>query len=128
MAGTDCAIHSRTVAAGLKPAPTSVHEKIFKKGNGTSAVQAFLGVCVLILLSPHLLNAQEKKPDTFNIAYTSATPTRAPLWIAKEMGLFEKYGLDARLIYIRAGSPSISALVSGDVHMSSDPAAAAAIA
>ena len=74
--------------------------------------------------------AQEKKLESFsfNVAYTSATPTRAPLWIAKEVGLFEKYGLDAKLIYIRAGSPSISALISGDMHISSDPAAAAAIA
>jgi NitT/TauT family transport system substrate-binding protein len=72
--------------------------------------------------------AQEKKLESFNVAYTSATPTRAPLWIAKEVGLFEKYGLDTKLIYIRAGSPSISALVSGDMHVSSDPAAAAAIA
>jgi len=55
--------------------------------------------------------AQEKKLESFNVAYTSATPTRAPLWMAKEVGLFEKYGLDAKLIYIRAGSPSISALV-----------------
>jgi len=72
--------------------------------------------------------AQEKKLEALNVAYTSATPTRSPLWIAKEVGLFEKYGIDAKLIYIRAGSPSISALVSGDMHVSSDPAAAAAIA
>jgi NitT/TauT family transport system substrate-binding protein len=72
--------------------------------------------------------AQEKKLETLNVAYTSATATRAPLWIASETGLFEKYGLDAKLIYIRAGSPSISALVSGDVQVSSDPASAVAIA
>src|SRR5215467_10538918 len=83
---------------------------------------------VIVLLWAGSGKAQEKKLESFNIAYTSATPTRAPLWIAKETGLFEKHGLDARLIYIRAGSPSISALVSGDVHVSSDPAAAAAIA
>lgn len=72
--------------------------------------------------------AQEKKPEALNVAYTSATATRAPLWIAKETGLFERYGLDTKLIYIRAGSPSISALVSGDVHVSSDPASAVAMA
>jgi len=83
---------------------------------------------VIVLLWAGSGKAQENKLESFNIAYTSATPTRAPLWIAKETGLFEKHGLDARLIYIRAGSPSISALVSGDVHVSSDPAAAAAIA
>ena len=87
-----------------------------------------LFIVLILLLSTNSGTTQEKKLDALNVAYTSATPTRAPLWIAKEAGLFEKYGLDARLIYIRAGSPSISALVSGDVHVSSDPAAAAAIA
>jgi NitT/TauT family transport system substrate-binding protein len=82
----------------------------------------------LLLIFAVSASAQEKKFETLNVAYTSATPTRAPLWIAKEAGLFEKYGLDVRLIYIRAGSPSISALVSGDVQVSSDPAVAAAIA
>jgi ABC-type nitrate/sulfonate/bicarbonate transport system substrate-binding protein len=83
---------------------------------------------LLCLTSPGSAATQEKKLETLNVAYTSATATRAPLWIASETGLFEKYGLDTKLIYIRAGSPSISALVSGDVHVSSDPAAAAAIA
>lgn len=86
---------------------------------------AAMSLALLVVTAP---SAQEKKLEALNIAYTSATPTRAPLWIAKETGLFEKYGLDAKLIYIRAGSPSISALVSGDMHLSSDPAAAAAMA
>jgi NitT/TauT family transport system substrate-binding protein len=71
---------------------------------------------------------QEKKLEALNVAYTSATATRTPLWIASDTRLFEKHGLDTKLIYIRAGSPSISALVSGDVHVSSDPASAVAIA
>lgn len=95
--------------------------------NRDRAMQSFLCILLLIFLSP-AAPAQEKKLQALNIAYTSATPTRAPLWIAKETGLFEKHGLDARLIYIRAGSPSISALVSGDVQLSSDPAAAVAMA
>jgi ABC-type nitrate/sulfonate/bicarbonate transport system substrate-binding protein len=32
------------------------------------------------------------------------------------MGIFEKYGLDGRPIYVPAGYPSVSALISGDVH------------
>jgi ABC-type nitrate/sulfonate/bicarbonate transport system substrate-binding protein len=83
---------------------------------------------LLGLTCPNSAATQEKKLETLNVAYTSATATRAPLWIASEIGLFEKYGLDTKLIYIRAGSPSISALVAGDVHVSSDPAAAVAIA
>jgi len=96
-----------------------------KKSPGAGII---LFLVLIVLLSTNSGTAQEKKLESFNVAYTSATPTRAPLWIAKEVGLFEKYGLDAKLIYIRAGSPSISALVSGDMHVSSDPAAAVAIA
>ncbi len=85
-------------------------------------------VAILSLIFARAASTQERKSEALNVAYTSATATRAPLWIAKETGLFEKYGVDVKLIYIRAGSPSISALVSGDVQVSSDPAAAAAIA
>jgi ABC-type nitrate/sulfonate/bicarbonate transport system substrate-binding protein len=98
-----------------------------KKKNIAAAIPAFL-VLSLLLISPRSGRTQEKKLEGLNVAYTSATATRAPLWIAKETGLFERHGLDATLIYIRAGSPSISALLAGDVHVSSDPAAAAAIA
>src|SRR5687768_4700713 len=87
-----------------------------------------LFIATLSLIFASVATAQDKKPEVLNVAYTSATATRAPLWIAKETGLFEKHGVDIRLIYIRAGSPSISALVSGDVHVSSDPGAAVAIA
>ena len=92
-----------------------------------SAVRLTAFILLLLSISAGS-TAQDKKPEALNVAYTSATATRAPLWIAKETGLFEKYGVDVKLIYIRAGSPSISALVSGDVQVSSDPAAAAAIA
>jgi NitT/TauT family transport system substrate-binding protein len=101
---------------------------LFQRGRSTTHAK-FTGMflfCLSALVGSAA--AQEKKPEVLNVAYTSATATRAPLWIAKELGLFEKYGVDIRLIYIRAGSPSISALVSGDVQVSSDPAAAAAIA
>lgn len=89
-------------------------------------------IVFLALLAVFILSgpapAQEKKTQALNVAYTSSTATRGPLWIAKEMGLFDKHGLAVQLVYIRAGSPSISALIAGDVHVSSDPAAAAAIA
>ena len=45
---------------------------------------------LFLLLPAAATTAQEKKLDPFNVAYTSATPTRAPLWITKDAGLFEK--------------------------------------
>ncbi len=102
--------------------------RMFKTISNGISPEAIPFVIALLLISTGSASAQEKKPEALNVAYTSATATRAPLWIAKETGLFEKHGVDIRLIYIRAGSPSISALVSGDVQVSSDPAAAAVIA
>jgi NitT/TauT family transport system substrate-binding protein len=61
--------------------------------------------------------AQEKKLDSFTISYASVSGTRAPLWIAKDLGLFEKYGLDGNLIYIASGVTSVNALLGGSVDL-----------
>ncbi len=61
--------------------------------------------------------AQDKKLDSFTISYASVSGTRAPLWIAKDLGLFEKYGLDGNLIYISSGVTSVNALLSGSVDI-----------
>ncbi len=61
--------------------------------------------------------AQEKKLAPINISYASTSGLRTPLWIAKEMRLYEKYGLDAKLIYVPSGVVAISALVSGEVDV-----------
>jgi ABC-type nitrate/sulfonate/bicarbonate transport system substrate-binding protein len=51
------------------------------------------------------------------VSYAGMSGLRGPLWIAKEMRLFEKYGLDARLVQITAGTTSINSLIAGDVDM-----------
>src|SRR5438093_7237107 len=64
--------------------------------------------------------AQEKKLEPLVASYSSFTGNRAPLWIAKEAGLYEKYGLDVKLVSIAAGSVSLTALLAGNVHLTSD--------
>src|ERR687887_650198 len=71
---------------------------------------------ILLLISSPVVYAQEKKLDPLVVSYASVSGSRAPLWIAKEMGIFEKYGLDGRPIFVPAGYPSVSALISGDVQ------------
>jgi NitT/TauT family transport system substrate-binding protein len=74
----------------------------------------------VILFLPMVVDnarAQEKKLDSFTISYASVSGTRAPLWIAKDLGLFEKYGLDANLIYIASGVVSVNALLGGSVDI-----------
>lgn len=61
--------------------------------------------------------AQQDKLERMVISYAGITGGRGPLWIAKELKLFEKHGLDARLVQITAGTTSINALIAGDVDM-----------
>lgn len=63
------------------------------------------------------LDAQEKKSEPLTVSYASVSGTRAPLWIAKELGLFEKYGLDVGLIYIASATTSLNALLGGSVQV-----------
>ena len=48
------------------------------------------------------------------IAYSSISGAMLPLWVAKDKGLFDKYGVEVELTYIRG--VAIEALLSGEVH------------
>ena len=72
---------------------------------------------LFLFLSVVSLTAQDKKLESFTISYASVSGTRGPLWIAKDLGLFEKYGLDGNLIYIASGVTSVNALLGGSVDI-----------
>src|SRR5690349_11269346 len=74
------------------------------------------------LMAAAPLMAQEKKLEPLIVSYSSFTGNRAPLWIAKELGLYERYGLDVKLVSIAAGSVSLTALLAGDVQLTTDSA------
>ena len=61
--------------------------------------------------------AQQEKLERLVLSYAGINSGRGPLWIAKDLNLFEKYGLDARLVQITAGTTSINALIAGDVDI-----------
>lgn len=77
----------------------------------------FVWFSLAIALLPLSAWAQERKLDSFAISYASVSGTRAPLWIAKDLGLFEKYGLDGNLVYIASGVTSVNALLGGSVDI-----------
>jgi NitT/TauT family transport system substrate-binding protein len=62
------------------------------------------------------------------ISYATTSGIRSPLWIAEDARLFEKYGLDAKLINIPSGNTAISALVSGEVDVVSGSGSASILA
>ena len=62
------------------------------------------------------------------ISYATTSGIRLPLWIAEEAKLYEKYGLDAKLINIPSGNTAISALVTGEVDIVSGSGSASIVA
>ena len=48
------------------------------------------------------------------IGYPSLSFRQSNVWVAKEMGLFNKYGLDVEPIFLRGGQMATQALVAGD--------------
>lgn len=80
-------------------------------------------IAITFLIMPALPKhaaTQEKRLDPLIVSYSSVTGNRAPFWIAKELGLYEKYGLDVKLVNIAAGSVSLTALLAGNVHLTTD--------
>jgi NitT/TauT family transport system substrate-binding protein len=76
-----------------------------------------LFVITILLLTFQRSQAQEKKLDPFTISYASVSGTRGPLWIAQDLGIFAKYGLDVDLVYIASGVTSVNALLGGSVDI-----------
>ena len=49
------------------------------------------------------------------MGYSSFSSNQIPLWVAKDEGLFKRYGTDPDLILIEGGTRGGQALISGDV-------------
>ena len=66
---------------------------------------------IALLLFPELIFAQTK----FFLGYSSFSSNQTPLWVAKDEGLFKRYGSDPDLILIEGGTRGAQALISGDI-------------
>src|SRR5438445_1271990 len=69
----------------------------------------------LILLTSAGANpADAQALKKIRIGYPSLSFRQSNVWVAKEMGLFNKYGLEVEPILFRGGQVATQALVSGD--------------
>ena len=77
-----------------------------------------LGVALsafLLLTSGDAFSASA--PVKVVIAYAAMNARLVPLWAAEEKGFFNKYGVDAQLVFVR-GAPTLNAaMVSGDIQL-----------
>jgi NitT/TauT family transport system substrate-binding protein len=77
-------------------------------------------VAALVAVHAPVAMAAEAKPLTKVVAgYGSTDGAIAPLWFAKETKLFEKRGLDVRLVGMGTGAVSLRALIANDLEIAS---------
>ncbi len=70
----------------------------------------------LLFILVSLLPARETEgQQKFLMGYSSFSSNQTPLWVAKEEGLFKRYGGDPDLILIEGGTRGAQALISGDI-------------
>ncbi|HSF59222.1 MAG TPA: ABC transporter substrate-binding protein [Candidatus Binatia bacterium] len=75
-------------------------------------LRILIGTVLLIGLGASVASPQTLKK--IRIGYPSLSFRQSNVWVAKEMGLFNKYGLEVEPIYLRGGQTATQALVAGD--------------
>ena len=78
---------------------------------------AVLWVAVFqLLISVANLDAASA-PSKIVIAHAAVNARVLPLWVAREQGFFNKYGVPSETIFIRQAPTLVAALTSGDIHV-----------
>ena len=80
-------------------------------------LRTILQTSVVVFLFANLTFAQGKKLERFVLSNSTLAESRAPLYIAKDLGLFEKYGLDMQIVNIRGAAINTAALLAGEIQM-----------
>ena len=78
-----------------------------------TAIVVFISLWLSISLAP----AATPQLPRVRIAYSSLTSIFAGLWVAKETGAFEKYGVRGELLYIGSGGVAVQAMMGGEVEV-----------
>ena len=68
-------------------------------------------VVLLVASSPSMIFPATK----LTIGHSTINPRIAPLWVAQEKGFFQKYGIDATLVFVRNTPIMIDGMKSGNV-------------
>jgi len=74
----------------------------------------FLCAWVIGLFLFHRTAHAQPTPERINAIYASIAGDHAALYVAQEMGLFRKYGLDVNLSYIAGAAQVIQTMMAGE--------------
>src|SRR5262249_16926002 len=75
---------------------------------------AFVTQLILLILLAAPLQAAER--TKLILGYSTTGPTAVGLWMAKDSGAFDKYGVDPNFIFISSSPVMVPALIGGDVQ------------
>ena len=87
---------------------------------------AVMILCSGLSLIQSSRHAEAAEADRINVCYSSIAATSITTWVPHEAGIYKKYGLDVRIIYV-AGAQAITTLISGDTQIVQGSGAAAAL-
>jgi NitT/TauT family transport system substrate-binding protein len=87
--------------------------QIFVKAGRVGGFVMRVLMAVLVLLSAG--DGETAELRKFTLGYSTVGPAGIGLWMAKEIGAFEKYGIDAELIFDSSGPVVVQALLGGDM-------------
>src|SRR6476619_1316295 len=71
---------------------------------------------ISVLLTLVFTHAPAGALESVVIAYPTTSSQFAPLWFARDVGLYEKYGLDAKLVFVSGGSVLLQAMLAGQAQ------------
>jgi ABC-type nitrate/sulfonate/bicarbonate transport system substrate-binding protein len=83
---------------------------------------------VLTILAGAPQSAPAAPLESIFIAYPTTSSQFTPLWFARDVGLYEKYGLDGKLVFIQGGSILLQAMLAGQAHAAQNGVAETAVA
>jgi NitT/TauT family transport system substrate-binding protein len=83
-------------------------------------------IAALLISSRNLTVAHGAELEKLNVCYSSIAATSVSTWIPKEAGIYQKYGLDVKTVYV-SGAQAISTLISGDTQIVQGSGAAAVL-
>jgi ABC-type nitrate/sulfonate/bicarbonate transport system substrate-binding protein len=69
----------------------------------------------VLLLAGNALAAQT--PTVFTVVVDAVAAAKTPLYLAVDRGIFKKYGLDARVVYVRGATLAVQAGIGGEADV-----------
>jgi NitT/TauT family transport system substrate-binding protein len=80
----------------------------------TLALQSLRAAVVLMLLFSNPFCHADAQISSVRISYSAPSGLSTPAWMAKDLALFEKHGVNGSIIYIGGGTLPMSVMLAGD--------------